>query len=227
MFQPGLPRCLEIGSASVGLLLVAPVLLVCAFLVRLTSRGPILFCQQRIGLGGEPFKLYKLRTMRVAKGSLITAASDPRITGVGRVLRKTKLDELPELWNVIRGDMSFVGPRPEVPEYVNLDDPLWQEVLQVKPGMTDPVTLKLIDEGSLLEKVEDKDGFYRTVLQPFKLRSCITYLENRSPSSDLSVIAQTFLVLSHRRVKTSEDEILLDVSAQNVNRSIQAQANAS
>jgi len=218
MFQPGLSRFLEIGSASVGLILVVPILLFCAFLVRLTSRGPVLFRQYRIGLNGKPFKLYKLRTMRVAEGSLITAASDPRITRVGRVLRKTKLDELPELWNVICGDMSLVGPRPEVPEYVNLADPLWRKVLQVRPGMTDPVTLKLITEGSLLEHVEDKDAFYRTVLQPFKLRSCIEYLEKRSWASDLSVIAQTFSVLLRPRVKTSPAELVPDTAVQTAER---------
>lgn len=214
MFQPGISRFWEITAALIGLILAAPILLICACLVRLTSRGTILFCQQRIGRGGKPFKLYKLRTMRAAKGSLITAASDPRITRVGRILRKTKLDELPELWNVLRGDMSLVGPRPEVPEYVDLENPLWREVLQVSPGMTDPVTLKLIDECSILEQVADKDAFYRTILQPYKLRSCIQYLEKRNWRTDFGVIAETLLVLVRRRVKISAAELISDGTVQ-------------
>src|SRR5262249_2337248 len=116
--KPGLPRGVEIALAAGSLCASAPVLAACAAAVRLPSEGPVLFRQKRVGRKGELFTLYKFRTMRAgAKGPGVTAGGDPRVTAIGRLLRKTKLDELPELWNVVKGDLSFVGPRPEVPEY--------------------------------------------------------------------------------------------------------------
>ena len=123
-----IPRIYEIVLAFVGLVLVAPIVMAAALLIWLDSKGNIVFRQKRVGLNGEMFTLYKLRTMRPAqKGLKITAADDRRVTRVGRFLRRMKIDELPELWNVVRGDMSFVGPRPEVSEFVDLDDPVWRE----------------------------------------------------------------------------------------------------
>lgn len=131
-----------------------------------------------------------------SSGPSVTARGDARVTPVGRWLRRTKLDELPELWNVLRGDMSFVGPRPEVPEYVNLDNPLWADVLQVRPGLTDPMTLTLRDEEALLEVVEgDRDRFYRDTLQPQKLAGYRAYLDRRTWRTDLGVICDTILAL--------------------------------
>jgi lipopolysaccharide/colanic/teichoic acid biosynthesis glycosyltransferase len=135
--------------------------------------------------------------MRVSRGGPeVTARGDARITPVGRFLRATKLDELPELWNVARGDMSFVGPRPEVARYVDLQDPLWQEVLMVRPGLTDPTTLSLRDEESLMAGVDgDPDRYYREALQPEKLRGYVDYLRRRTWKSDLGVIWRTILVI--------------------------------
>jgi lipopolysaccharide/colanic/teichoic acid biosynthesis glycosyltransferase len=146
-----------------------------------------------VGRGGETFLIYKLRTMRaVSGGALVTASGDDRITAVGRFLRKTKLDELPQLWNVVRGDMSLVGPRPEVPRYVNLDDPLWREVLSVRPGLTDPVTLELKDEESVLAEVHgDRERFYREKLQPAKLRGYVAYGRSRNWLTDVGVLYRT------------------------------------
>ena len=189
----GLPRPVEALLAGLGLVAAAPVVALAAAAVAAGSSGPVLFRQIRVGKGGKPFTLYKLRTMRSgAPGALVTAGSDPRITPVGRLLRRWKLDELPELWNVVRGDMSLVGPRPEVPRYVDLDDPRWRGVLAVRPGLTDPVTLTLRDEEGLLARATgDPERYYRRQLQPWKLRGSLDYLARRSWASDLGVLAAT------------------------------------
>jgi lipopolysaccharide/colanic/teichoic acid biosynthesis glycosyltransferase len=130
--------------------------------------------------------------MRVRnEGPQVTSGADSRITAIGRFLRKSKLDELPELWNVLRGDMSLVGPRPEVPRYVDLKDPIWQTVLQARPGLTDPVTLRLRNEEKLLAQVEDVERFYLGTLQPVKLAGYLEYLGSRNWKEDLKVIVRT------------------------------------
>jgi lipopolysaccharide/colanic/teichoic acid biosynthesis glycosyltransferase len=191
----GLARPLEVALAAGGLIAAAPVLVVAAAAVAATTGRPVFFRQVRVGRHGRPFTLIKLRTMRAAAGSpgpKVTAGNDPRITGVGRWLRRTKLDELPELWNVLRGDMSFVGPRPEVADYVHPEDPLWREVLAVRPGLTDPVTLRLRHEEALLEAVSgDREKYYRETLQPRKLEGYVEYLRRRTWWSDLGVLVAT------------------------------------
>jgi lipopolysaccharide/colanic/teichoic acid biosynthesis glycosyltransferase len=189
----GLARPVEAVLAAAGLVVAAPVLAVAAVAVAATTGLPVFFRQVRVGRHARPFTLIKLRTMRnAADGPKVTAGNDPRITAVGRLLRKTKLDELPELWNVLRGDMSFVGPRPEVADYVHPDDPLWREVLSVRPGLTDPVTLRLRHEEALLESVAgDREKYYRETLQPRKLEGYVAYLRRRSWISDLAVLAAT------------------------------------
>jgi lipopolysaccharide/colanic/teichoic acid biosynthesis glycosyltransferase len=161
------------------------------------SGRPAFFRQVRVGRSGKPFRLIKLRSMRTSNAGLrVTARGDERVTPVGKALRRTKLDELPELWNVLRGDMSFVGPRPEVPEYVDLADPVWAEVLQVRPGLTDPVTLALRDEEGLMEAVEgDRERYYREILQPRKLAGYRRYLARRTWRSDVFVIWNTVMAL--------------------------------
>ena len=189
----GLPRTFDVIFSLVGLLLSSPLLLASAATVALTSRGGVLFRQQRVGHHGKLFTLYKLRTMRGSdNGPQVTSGNDARITRAGKVLRQTKLDELPTLWNVLRGDMSFVGPRPEVPRYVNLDNPLWQQVLAVRPGVTDPVTLSLRSEEQLLAQVQgETEKYYVNELQPLKLKGYVAYLNERSWCSDLKVLLQT------------------------------------
>ena len=207
----GLPRAVEASLACLGLVVSSPVLLAAAGLVAATSPGPVLFKQQRVGLNGRPFTLLKLRTMKVApEGSQLTASGDARITPVGRWLRRFKLDEIPQLWNVVRGDMSLVGPRPEVPRYVD-DGPLWRQVLSARPGLTDPVTLRLRDEEALLAGVaaggDDPESFYRERLLPWKLRGYLDYLQRRSWASDLGVLGATALaVLRLRRPALPEIE---------------------
>jgi lipopolysaccharide/colanic/teichoic acid biosynthesis glycosyltransferase len=150
--------------------------------------------------------MIKLRSMRQSvageRGSQVTARGDTRITAVGRVIRKLKLDELPELWNVVRGEMALVGPRPEVPAHVELEDPRWQAVLAARPGLTDPVTLTLRNEEELLAglSADEREIFYRTRLIPYKLAGYQEYLERRTPWQDLKVLWATALgVLLPRR----------------------------
>lgn len=199
----GLPRAVEAAVAGLGLAVASPVLLVAAGLVAATSPGPVIFRQQRAGLGGRPFTLLKLRSMRVApEGSQLTASGDARITPVGRWLRRFKLDEIPQLWNVARGDMSLVGPRPEVPRYVD-ESLLWKQVLSARPGLTDPVTLRLRDEEALLAAAaaggDDPERFYRERLLPWKLRGYRDYLARRSWISDLGVLGATALAVLRLR----------------------------
>jgi lipopolysaccharide/colanic/teichoic acid biosynthesis glycosyltransferase len=194
----GLPRSVEAALALAGLVAAAPVIGVAAIAIVATSGWPVFFRQTRVGRGGKPFTLVKLRSMRAStRGPQVTARRDPRVTAVGALLRRTKLDELPELWNVLRGDMSFVGPRPEVPGYVDLADPVWARILKVRPGLTDPVTVRLRDEETLMETVagEDRDRYYRESLQPLKLTGYQRYLEGRTWRSDIGVIWDTILAL--------------------------------
>lgn len=212
----GLPRWVEAPVAALLLLGCAPLLLPLLLAIRLGSPGPALFRQQRVGRFGRPFTLIKLRTMRVTTGGTdrpqdnVTARGDHRITALGRILRSSKLDELPELWNIVRGELSFVGPRPEVPALVQLEDARWQKVLEVRPGLTDPVTLRLRNEENLLAEVtEDRELFYRQVLQPWKLDGYLEYLGRRSAGSDLTVLFETLLAIlwPQRAPPPSVDEI--------------------
>lgn len=194
----GLPRPAEVGLALAGLVCAAPVLAIAGLAVAVTSGLPVFFRQTRMGRGGVPFTLVKLRTMRAGRsGPSVTARGDQRVTGVGRLLRRAKIDELPELWNVVRGEMSLVGPRPEVPELVDLEDPLWQAVLRVRPGLTDPVTVRLRDEEKILAESSDPGRFYRQTLQPQKLRGYVEYLSRRTWRSDLRVLWDTALAVLH------------------------------
>ena len=201
----GLPRWVEVPIAFVGLVLLAPLLGLAGLAILLSSGRPIIFRQIRVGKNGRHFELYKLRTMKPSSGGpQITSGTDKRITRLGRLLRHTKIDELPPLWNVLRGEMSLVGPRPEVPRFVVLKDPLWQKVLSVRPGITDPVSVQLRSEADLLAQIEgDTEHYYVNELQPAKLKGYVAYLERRTWKSDLGVLGQTFLaVIAPREFKT-------------------------
>lgn len=178
--------------------MLSPVLILVAMGIRFSTRGPILFRQVRIGRDGKPFTLLKFRTMRMdsTRGVQVTMKGDNRITPIGRWLRLSKLDEFPSMWNVVRGDMSLVGPRPEVPDYVDLGNPVWQEVLRVRPGVTDPVTLQLRNEEDLMAAAPgDKERFYLDTLQPYKLACYQAYLSRRSFWTDCKVVFGTLLAV--------------------------------
>ena len=200
----GLPRWAEATFAMAGLVVAAPVIALTGLGIAVSSGRPVFFRQQRVGQHGDTFNLYKLRTMRPsAGGPQITSNVDSRITRLGRFLRNTKLDELPTLWNVLRGDMSLVGPRPEVPRFVQLADPTWQKVLAVRPGITDPVTLRLRSEAELLAQIEgDTEEYYAKELQPAKLKGYVAYLEDRTWRTDLKVLLQTLAAVVVPREST-------------------------
>jgi lipopolysaccharide/colanic/teichoic acid biosynthesis glycosyltransferase len=201
----GLPRWFEVPLAFISLVLLAPLLALAGLAIFLSSGRPIIFRQIRVGKNGRNFELYKLRTMKPSSGGpQITSGTDTRITRLGRFLRHAKIDELPPLWNVLRGEMSLVGPRPEVPRFVVLEDPLWQKVLSVRPGITDPVSVQLRSEADLLAQVEgDMEQYYVNELQPAKLRGYVAYLEKRTWRGDLGVLVQTALaVLAPGEFKT-------------------------
>jgi lipopolysaccharide/colanic/teichoic acid biosynthesis glycosyltransferase len=209
-----LSRAAACVLAFCGLFVLSPLMLICAVLIRISSPGTVFFRQKRVGRNGSVFTLYKFRTMVASSGGLlITAENDCRITAFGKFLRKTKIDELPELFNVLRGDMALVGPRPEVVELVDLDNPLWREVLSARPGITDPITIQFRNEENLLAGVEDKRKFYCEVIQPYKLHGYLQYLKSKSMTNDLKIIFQTFKVIVFPRsappleiegIKTSE-----------------------
>jgi lipopolysaccharide/colanic/teichoic acid biosynthesis glycosyltransferase len=207
----GLPRFVEGTLAFVGLIVASPVIAFSGLAVVVSSGAPILFRQQRVGRGGKQFSLYKLRTMKPSTGGpQITSGDDTRITRLGSFFRHTKLDELPTLWNVVRGDMSLVGPRPEVPRFVKLEDPTWQKILTVRPGITDPVTLQLRSEAELLAGADgDTEQFYVDKLQPAKLQGYLAYLDQRSWRSDLKILLRTVaaVVAPRDAARVSLDEV--------------------
>ncbi len=196
--QKGIPRWAEALLAFVGLVMALPFIAVLGLAIAVFSQGPIIFRQKRVGQHGRLFDLYKLRTMRPSDGGpQVTSSSDERITRVGRFLRRTKLDELPTLWNVLRGEMALVGPRPEVPRYVKLEDPIWQAVLAVRPGLTDPVTLRLRNEEELLAGIKtDTESYYVNELQPLKLKGYVAYLAERTWRTDFDVLGQTIVEIA-------------------------------
>jgi lipopolysaccharide/colanic/teichoic acid biosynthesis glycosyltransferase len=188
MRQAAMKRALDITMAAAGLLVLMPVFASLALIILWREGSPVLFSQTRVGLGGRHFRIWKFRTMRPANGAVITAAGDSRITQTGARLRKYKLDELPQLFNVLQGDMSLVGPRPEIPEYVQPRAPMWRDVLQVRPGITDLASLVYRDEEELLGASPDPDRLYRERILPLKLDLNLSYLRSRSLARDLRLI---------------------------------------
>jgi lipopolysaccharide/colanic/teichoic acid biosynthesis glycosyltransferase len=187
-------RAFDLVAASLGLVVLSPLLLLAAIAIKLESGGPVFFLQQRVGRHFAPFYIRKFRTMVVdaeQRGGQLTAGSDPRITGVGRWLRKTKIDELPQLINIVRGDMSLVGPRPEVPRYVALLHDQYVDVLSVRPGLTDPSSIKYRDESDLLAASVDPEREYVERILPDKLAVSREYIARATMRSDLGVLFST------------------------------------
>lgn len=183
-----------LGSVVPGIIL-SPVLLVVYVLIRLESKGGGFYFQERIGKDGKPFKLWKFRSMRTGadEGSQITVGEhDPRITRMGYFIRKYKIDELPQLWNVLIGDMSLVGPRPEVAKYVNLYTEEQRKVLSVRPGITDLASIEYVDENSILGEAEDPDKAYIEQIMPDKIRYNMKWIENQSVVEYFKIILLTF-----------------------------------
>ncbi|MCB9283745.1 MAG: sugar transferase [Lewinellaceae bacterium] len=189
-----LKNILDRFCSGVALVFISPVLLLIALWIKADSKGPVIYRQERIGRGGHPFWLFKFRTMRPAsdrEGLLTVGGRDHRITRAGYFLRKTKLDELPQLWNVLKGDMSIVGPRPEVAKYVQLYNEDQRKVLLVKPGLTDLASLRYFDESTLLAQSADPEQTYIREIMPAKLELNREYIEKQSFGMDLRIIFRT------------------------------------
>ncbi len=187
-----LGRAMDIFGSLGILILLSPLVLLSAVLILISDGRPVLFRQTRIGRKGLPFRLVKFRTMRSRNfGSPITVMNDGRVTPIGRWLRKLKIDELPQLWNVLRGEMSLIGPRPEVPEFVEFSDARWHKVLEVRPGITDLASLAFRNEEDLLDPATDPEIHYRSVILPEKLSLNLHYQRSRSFSRDLKLLWMT------------------------------------
>lgn len=191
-------RLFDVVASGVGLLLLSPLFLLVAIWIKLDSPGPVFYRQVRVGRYNRDFRIFKFRSMRVGadKGSLVTIGGrDPRVTRSGYFIRKFKIDELPQLINVFIGDMSLVGPRPEVRHYVDYWTKEQLRVLDVRPGITDPASIKFRNENELLEKAEDPEKYYIEVIMQEKLRLYLEYVEKHSFWYDLKLIFQTFWVI--------------------------------
>lgn len=191
-----LKRLFDIVASGIGLILLSPIFLVLAIWIKLDSAGPVFYRQVRVGRHNRNFRIFKFRSMRTGadkSGELTVGGRDPRITRSGYYIRKYKLDELAQLINVLVGDMSFVGPRPEVPHYVSFYTSEQMHVLDVRPGITDPSSIKYRNENELLEAADDPEQYYIDVIMQDKLRINLDYVEHRSFFSDLKVIFQTIL----------------------------------
>ena len=194
-------RVFDVAVSAAGLVLTSPIILAAAVAVKLESPGSAFYGGTRVGKDGRTFRILKLRTMRPQSGGpAVTAGDDPRITSVGRVLRRTKIDELPQLLNVLKGDMSLVGPRPEDPKYVALYTPEQRNVLTVRPGITGPTVLAFIDEEQVL-RGGDPESVYVASVMPQKLAADLRYVKTASFAGDLSILGRTFLAVVARAVR--------------------------
>jgi lipopolysaccharide/colanic/teichoic acid biosynthesis glycosyltransferase len=214
--HPVLRRVVDVAVCVVILVVGFPLLIVICAAIRLESRGNVLFLQMRVGQGGRPFRIWKFRSMTAGNvGSLVSGSGDPRITRVGRVLRTTKLDELPQLWNILRGEMTIVGPRPEVPEMVAHYTDQDRGILQFRPGLAGPGQIVFTaDQAPALDEAEDPDALYIQSLMRPRLATDIAYFHTHSFGSDVVLLFQTFALLIRetaavafaRRRKESSDE---------------------
>ena len=191
-------RLFDIVASGLGLLVLSPLFIIVAIWIKLDSKGPVFYRQVRVGLHNKDFRIFKFRSMRVGadKGSLVTIGGrDPRVTRSGYFIRKFKIDELPQLINVFIGDMSLVGPRPEVRHYVDYWTPEQMHVLDVRPGITDPASIKFRNENELMGQAENPEEYYIHVIMQEKIKLYLEYVANASFLYDLKLILQTFKVI--------------------------------
>ena len=191
-------RLFDIVSSGCGLLVLSPLLILVAIWIKLDSPGPVFYRQVRVGRYNKDFKIFKFRSMRVGadKGSLVTIGGrDPRVTRSGYYIRKFKIDELPQLINVFIGDMSLVGPRPEVRHYVNYWTEEQMHVLDVRPGITDPASIKFRNENELLAQAEDPEKYYIEVIMQEKIRLYLEYVQKHNFWYDIKIILDTFVAI--------------------------------
>jgi lipopolysaccharide/colanic/teichoic acid biosynthesis glycosyltransferase len=198
-------RIFDLTFSLLGLIICSPIFIMVPIFIKLDSKGPVFFRQERVGKNFKPFKIYKFRTMRhepEEKGPMITVSGDRRVTEVGRFLRQYKVDELPQLFNVLKGEMSFVGPRPEVKEYVQLFKKDYKKLLRIRPGITDPASIKYADEERVLSSSENWEEEYKKRILPEKIDLSLQYVEQHNIMTDLKIILKT--LLKARRYKSPQ-----------------------
>lgn len=196
-------RAFDIFFSFIGILIILPLFIIVSVIVKISSPGPVIYSQERVGHNGKLFCLYKFRSMVVNAdqlGTSITTGTDPRITRIGKFIRKTKIDELPQLWNVLKGDMSFVGPRPDVPEIVENYDSEMKRILDVRPGITSNATLYLRNEEDLLSLAKDSERAYMEIFIPAKVNLAMEHVNKKSALFDLGVLLQTVWALTAGRI---------------------------
>jgi len=197
-------RIFDFTLSLIAIIILLPLFILIALLIVLTSKGGPFYFQTRIGKGGKPFKIIKFRTMYKdsdKKGLLTVGKKDPRVTHIGHFLRKTKLDEVPQLFNILFGHMSFVGPRPELPKYVNLYNERQRQVLSVRPGLTDYASLEYINENEILAQAENPELYYMEHVMPAKLELNLKYIQDQSFTTDLIIIFKTIARIFHAQRK--------------------------
>lgn len=195
-------RLFDVIFSLFALIVLSPVFATAAVLIKLDSKGPVFFLQERVGRNFRPFTIYKFRSMKAdggIKSALITVGGDERITKVGHLLRKYKIDELPQLLNVLKGDMSLVGPRPEVSQYVRLFKGEYRELLRMRPGITDPASIRFSEEERVLATAADWEKDYTKRILPEKIRLSLRYVEEHSLLMDLKLIIRTFFRIAENR----------------------------
>jgi lipopolysaccharide/colanic/teichoic acid biosynthesis glycosyltransferase len=203
-------RLIDVVCSLLGLVLLSPVFLFVAVLIKLNSPGPVFYRGTRAGRFGRPFRIFKFRTMVMNAdkiGGASSANDDPRITRIGRLLRRYKLDELPQLLNVLGSQMSLVGPRPEVPEYTAMFSQDETRILSVRPGITDWASIWNSDEGALLEGAADPERIYLEKIRPEKIRLQLKYVDNHSLSADFQILLETITILLSRRRSVPELDV--------------------
>ena len=206
-------RSLDIVFSLIGLLILLPFLPFIAILIKRDSKGPVFFLQERVGKDFKSFKICKFRTMESdadKKGARITAVGDGRVTKIGRTLRKFKIDELPQLFNVLKGDMSFVGPRPEVREYVQLFEKEYRKLLSIRPGITDPASLHYSDEASVLGNSSTYEDMYIKKVLPEKIRLSSQYVDSHALRTDLKLIVMTLIKTTNIKPDKTENNATME-----------------
>lgn len=208
-------RIFDVVFSIIALIVLSPLFAAASLIIKIDSKGPVFFLQERVGRNFRPFKIYKFRSMRTdvkKKGALITVGGDERITRFGRILRRYKMDELPQLLNVLKGDMSLVGPRPEVRQYVQLFKGEYEKLLRIRPGITDPASMKFSEEEGVLAGTADWEEDYVRRILPEKIRLSLRYVEKNSLLTDLKIIFQTVFRITKtkrhhlRASETQKDE---------------------
>ena len=214
-------RLFDFIISLVGILILSPLFIITVFLIKLNSPGTILFTHDRVGRNGCIFRLCKFRSMfnnADRMGTSVTTGNDPRITKIGRILRKTKLDELPQLWNVLKGDMSFVGPRPDVPEIVNNYTPEMKRILDVRPGITSNATLHLRNEEELLSLAKDHDKAYEEIFVPAKVKLAMEHVNRKSFLFDFGILLKTVWALTGGKIWPIKEHQIINEIKQDIER---------